>query len=355
MVTFVLSLADALRCRFTISPLGELVQLSRAMAKPAAFAHGAHAAWLRKQSPALQRLRRDHDLRPLLVAMSACSYFPDFVTPPSLSSVADIEEELARVRATPEARAQSEIGYCLGRCGPIEPEVKRQLRSRGVANCIAAQLEVLWDALVAPSWQQLRDVLERDVLYRSRFLARGGLASLFADLAPLVKLDEPHLLVRQGTDSTRVLDGSGLVLRPSAFIWPHAATMLDSSQPAMLVYPSRGIASLFWEPGNDDAALADLIGSTRAQILKALDEPAHTSGLARHFDRSPGNIADHLSVLRSGGLVTRTRVGRHVLYSRSPLGDALLAGTEPEMTADATASRRAGRRWGAVVTAAHAD
>jgi len=54
------------------------------------------------------------------------------------------------------------------------------LRSRGAADQFAGQLEALWEALVAPSWPRLRDLLERDVLYRSRLLAQGGLARLFA-------------------------------------------------------------------------------------------------------------------------------------------------------------------------------
>ena len=334
MITLVLSLSDALHYRFASSPLGEVVLLSRAMALPDVFRSGTPRAWLRRHDRARRRLEAEHDLRPLLSLMSAAPSLPAFLTPQE-SALGDIERELEDVRAAPVERTRAEIESILSTRAPIDPAIERQLCSPDVMRQLADLLEAVWEALVAPSWQLMQDVLERDILHRTRSLARGGLAELFGDLAPLVTLAEPEIRIQwPGVEATRMLDGRGLLLRPSAFIWPHAAVVLDEERPAELVYPARGAASiLFSEPEPFDGALATLIGSTRAQVLTMLDEPMHTSGLARHFRRSPGNIADHLKALRDSGLIHRARVGRKVIYSRTQLGDALLVGTEPPVRA----------------------
>jgi DNA-binding MarR family transcriptional regulator len=334
MTTLVLSLADALRYRFAVSPLGEAVLLSRAMALPHVFTSGTPSAWLHRHDLARRRLEKGHDLRPLLALMTADPNLPGFLTPRE-SALGDLEHELEDVRATPREQARAEIEHILSTRSRLEPEVERLLRSADVTSRLADLLELVWEALVAPSWQLMRDVLERDILYRSRALARGGLAGLFGDLAPLITLVEPELRIQcASVEATRALDGRGLLLRPSAFVWPHAGVSLDEKQPAELVYPARGVASLlFSQPQRFDAALASLIGSTRAQVLAMLDEPMHTSGLARICRRSPGNIADHLKALRASGLIDRVRVGRKVVYSRTELGDALLVGAEPPVRA----------------------
>jgi DNA-binding transcriptional ArsR family regulator len=327
VIKFVLSLADVLRFRFAISPLGEAVRLARALAYPRAFSQGAHAAWLRGKRPELALLHQQHDLRPLLALLSSrTDYYPDFLTPTPDGPVGDVSEELDRVRATPQEQLRLEIDYCLDVATGIDSDIEQQLRSPGAGILVADLLQALWEAVVAPAWPQLRDILERDVLYRSRLLARGGLASLFADLEPLLTLRDHDLYVDLYTEDTCVLDGHGLNLTPSAFIWPYAVAMLDPTPPT-LVFPARGVASLFWDEHGAQAAVGQLIGQTRAEILELVGEPTHTSALARRLGRSPGNIADHLKILHASGLVGRARVGRNVMYSRTPLADALLEGT----------------------------
>lgn len=96
-----------------------------------------------------------------------------------------------------------------------------------------------------------------------------------------------------------------------------------------MIYRARGTAALWDEqetvPRPD--ALTALVGRSRARLLLALDAPASTSHLARSLAMTPGAVGDHLAILRGAGLLVRARSGRSVLYRRTPLGEALVAGS----------------------------
>ena len=102
------------------------------------------------------------------------------------SPLGALEEELAGIRATPFDRAQAEIDRCLRGRGPIEPDVEGVLRCRHAVARLASLIEVLWETCLEPWWPRIREVLERDILRRSRALAMGGLAGVFEDLEPMI-------------------------------------------------------------------------------------------------------------------------------------------------------------------------
>jgi DNA-binding transcriptional ArsR family regulator len=208
----------------------------------------------------------------------------------------------------------------------LDHRTLRALYSADAPKRLADTLTEIWRLLLEPSWPAVREVLERDVAYRGRRLAEGGLARLFEDLAPPVALHGHELRIRQRTTATVALKENGLLLSPSAFIAPRVATMLE---PPLLVYPARGTAALVTSSGHlNEGAVSRLIGATRAEILALLEEPSTTTMLAHRLRRSPGNVGDHLTILRQAGLVVRQRAGRRVLYSRTPLGQATLGRAE---------------------------
>lgn len=319
MITFVFSIDAVLHCRFGISPVGEALGAARAI--EVAARDTSHFSWLEQRKTVLGELYRDHDLSPLRVLLREHGYAPDFLSPPPGSPLGDIERELHEIRHTPRNRARAELARAIeGR--QVDAHERRLLLSREAPERLAAALELVWRKLLEPSWPALRDLLERDIAYRARRLAEGGLARLFADLSPRVALRGRRLRVQQGSQGTIDLGPIGLLLSPSAFITPQVATMAD---PPVLIYAARGTSALRGHgPPQGDSSLSRLIGSTRAEILSALAEPSSTTSLARRLQRSPGNVADHLAVLLTAGLASRRRAGRSVVYSRTRLGQALV-------------------------------
>jgi DNA-binding transcriptional ArsR family regulator len=314
MTTLELSPADLLRCRFAISPVGEVVGLARVLASPAARV--AYGDLLGRHRARLQQVAADHDLRPLLALLSGGERTPDFLKPAPRRTLGDIETELEQIRRAPEERVAEEVARCLQGRGRIAADVEDALRSAGAARRLADLMAALWAGVISPCWPQIRGCLERDILYRSRVLATHGLGPVLADLAPSVA----H------RDCPPPAATHGLLLMPSAFIWPRIATVRSSSSgPSTVSYPARGIGAMWFSSSRARAVeLASLIGRTRAQILDALAEPMHTTALALQLGRSPGNVADHLAVLRGTGLVAGARLGRRVIYSRTSLAEALL-------------------------------
>ncbi len=308
-----------LHCRFAISPLGEVVRAARAIA--GSVRNTSHFRWLRERRDVVQRLHRDHDLGLLLALLPDPGHVPDFLVAPPATHFADVDEELERIRQTPARTARAEIERALdGR--HVDDYTLRTLRSSGATARVADALDATWRMLVEPSWPMVRELLERDVAYRARRLAEGGIAQLFEDLSPVVTLDGHRLQIRQHTAANVELDARGLLLSPSAFVAPRVAVTLE---PPVIVYPARGTAALVGQgPVACGNAASRLLGATRAEILTLLAEPSTTTTLAHVLRRSPGNIADHLVVLREAGLVARRRAGRRVLYWRTPLGHATL-------------------------------
>ncbi|MFC4014836.1 DUF5937 family protein [Nonomuraea purpurea] len=314
-ISWVMTSGDVARIRFAFSPVWELVASLRTLQGPAR--QSIHLPWLKAVRPRLAGL----DLAELFALVPPSGYIADFVTPPPDTPMPEFAAELDRVRRTPPERARAEAAKVRG----ADPAALARFTAdpeAGVAR-VADTLEAYWHGCFAEFWPRVYGLLERDVLRRSRQLAQGGARELFAGLDPAVVWTGERLLIDRPWCDAGGLHGDGLVLVPSAFWGPTVAVMTAPYQ-STLVYPVLGVGTL-WEQGPPPApgALAKLIGRSRAQILLALAEPATTSALAGRMALTPGAVSQHLSVLSGGGLTVGMRVGKQVVYRRTPAGDTL--------------------------------
>jgi DNA-binding transcriptional ArsR family regulator len=322
MISFVLGVDDLADTRFAISPIHETVCSLRVLREPGLYA--LHLPWRRAVLGTLNTL----DASLLISLVGPRRALPDFLTPRPTSFAATIEEELAVIRQTPPHLVRRDLvtGHAPARLPDQLKDATADddttvLRLR---DAICDVLQRYWEIAIKPTWPHMRLVLEADMTYRARQLAVGGARLLFADMHPNLRWHDGTLHIDKMIGRHRVeASGRGLLLVPSVFAHKPAPPV-SPDEPPLLVYPCRGVATL-WAPTPtaDTTALTSLLGAPRARLLHLLDEPLPTVEIARRLTVTPSAVSQHLQVLHATGLVTRTRDGRQVLYRRSPLGDQL--------------------------------
>jgi DNA-binding transcriptional ArsR family regulator len=131
----------------------------------------------------------------------------------------------------------------------------------------------------------------------------------------------------QGAD----LLGEGLVIAPSLFApGPMVLDAETGGQGApVLVYnvtPTTDSAAGLWQQQEEDraAALSDLLGHTRANVLETLRSPVSISDISRRLDLSHPSVSRHLGVLRRSGLVAAERRNNLTVHRLTHLGEAVL-------------------------------
>lgn len=294
-----------------------------------------HATWVRGARERLAGV----DLTPLRVLAPPQGYQPDFLSPPPAGGLGTtIEEELARVRATPTALVATELGRAVAhhRGGGAAAASLRRLAAEPERTRarVADLLERVWTLALAPVWPRVRDVLDRDVAFHARLVAEEGLSALLERLHPGVSRSGTSVRLQHTgpfahLEARRDLAGQGLVLQPSAFTWPDPVAVIDEPWQPTLIYPARGAAGLWASDRRDPRALDAVLGRARAALLADCALPATTGALAVRLGLAPSTVSAHLQALRDAGLLTATRHGREVRYAQSRLGAALIAGVVP--------------------------
>jgi DNA-binding transcriptional ArsR family regulator len=312
---------DLMAVRFAHSPVWETQAAIRTFIDGRARAY--HEPWHELVRDRVDRL----DLDPLLSVQPLHGYVPDFLTPPPRSARPRLRDQLAEIRSTDPAQVADE----LARCRETVADARyRTVLAGFIAEPAAARdqlvlrIQEAWLTLVAPFWIRIRTLLDRDIERRSRTLARHGLRRGLDELHPRIRWTSRGLSCADRSGRTVRVDERGLVLMPSAYLWPNVAAIVDEPWLPTIVYPASGISELWRAPTAPGDALARLLGRTRALVLASLEQPLSTTSLAALLELSPAGASRHLLALRDARLVATARHGHEVRYGLTRLGADLL-------------------------------
>jgi DNA-binding transcriptional ArsR family regulator len=277
--------------------------------------------WYRTHQPAFRQLLADNPLlTPLLDGLFRPRWIADFIIPPPDPADRTFHDALRRVHATKPAFVRSVLSE--GFDGPVP----HTLRRNDLAKRAADLLEWVWTQTVRADWPRRRQLLEADILTRTTQLSTGGWTAALAGMRPGMKwLGGNQLRINTYDYPPRDLTGARLSFVPNTS--PYGWVAWDQAERYAVIYPCAGTLGDS-HPAPPDV-LAHLLGTARAIVLIALDAPRSTSQLVALTGYGLGTIGGHLAVLRNAALVTRRRAGRSVLYTRTPLGNHLVAAATP--------------------------
>lgn len=313
------------RARFTLSPKAEMVSGLSALLDPQ---DSADRAYRTVHHAAFEAMLARFPLRRAVLRSSfrpgrgdVPGWVADYLAAPLTSPAVTAEDEIAAVAA----RTQDEMRRDLEEAtlAPLVPE----LASAALAEAAAGLLDWVWTRTLASDWPRRERVLRADIVARTGQLASHGWAVVLRDLGHGREwVGGGELRINRYNLPTRELPATAQlffvpVLSPKGWVgW-------SGTEAYAIYYPVTG--RLAPAEAARRGGLDRLIGANRAALLRMLDQPAGTTGLAARSRLPVGSVGNHLRVLLDSGAVTRRRSGRAVLYWRTPLGDALVAADGP--------------------------
>jgi DNA-binding transcriptional ArsR family regulator len=327
MIRIHFSAADLGRVTFPDEPepLWEAALAARALRGRAL---GQRAAGELALPPVARRWRREAghrvrpSMRPLFKLIAPAGQFPDFLTPPVQAP--GLEPAVEALMNTPASVVRDELGPWL------PPEVDKFMQGllagrAGSRRALGNAVRDFHVEVLAPASTELERRYGAELALRSRALLHGGVDALLTSLHPDIEWSTP-VLTTHGLTAGPTLDihlnGRGLRLYPSSLTSECLALDAPDRRP-VLVYPC---ADLPTEDLADGDALADLLGRTRATVLRALTHSATTTQLSRRTGISLPSTSDHTRILRNAGLITTHRTNGTALHSLTPTAHHLLTG-----------------------------
>lgn len=306
-----LTAEDLLRTRFASQP-APLIELAHAVAA------------LQRQDPVLGSWRRSAAARfptaarPLLGLIPRSATGPLFLDPVSTGLAAGLD----LVQQAPARLVRHELRRVLG-SRPV-PAWPRLLAAgdRETWRDLDRALRLAHDHLLCDAWPRVCSGFRAELAWRSRLIAELGVQAALSTLHPRISWSGTVLQI----DAARELDvyprGAGLTLLPSV-LWTGRPMITDHPDGStVVVYPALTPLPLIDAAAPDP--LGELLGQTRAHVLRLAFRERTTTELARELGASAATVSGHTKTLRAAGLIVTARAGKAVLHSVTPLGDRLL-------------------------------
>lgn len=301
--------------RFVISPLAETTASLLALERGTA-AHPGERRWLGTHRAGYLRYAKDHPAIPAIMrAAAGYRWIPSLITvPPAVQGESSFDDELRLIADLPPDKVAADLA-----------EVSLTPASDDLPRQAAGLLDWVWANAVLPYWSTRRRILEADIAARTTRLGRGGWTAALDGMRPGMRwLGDGRLQINALDRPPReVSDGARLFFVPvtlSTIGW----VAWDEPRRYALTYPCMGVLADHGGRAAAPETLAALLGPARAAILTLLAAPKTTTQLVALTGQRLGSVGRHLQILREAGLLERHRVGRSVLYHRSPAGDLLV-------------------------------
>ncbi|WP_190023490.1 ArsR/SmtB family transcription factor [Streptomyces hiroshimensis] len=240
-----------------------------------------------------------------------------------------MDDGLEAVRATPADEVRDQLAHLCPATRPLTPWVRDLAdQDREAWKILQRALHAGYDGLLSAHWGRIRTSFDAEQAWRTRLLARHGIRTALASLAPGGRWEGTTLVFDCPERVDVRLRGHGLVLLPSA-LWTERPLIAHHEEaPSILIYPAAVPLPLIdRQPGSDP--LGSLLGRTRAAVLGLLTRQLTTSDVARELGISKAAASQHTKALREARLITTHREGKAVWHTCSPMGIDFLAAAPP--------------------------
>ncbi|MFI1996432.1 winged helix-turn-helix domain-containing protein [Actinoplanes sp. NPDC020271] len=326
MTTITLSDRALLQLRLAPQPVWEALVSAELLARHRRTSPFPYRGWMRSALAAARGSGAEALIR--WAGSWPRDQFPNFLVPQPRPDDLDLAESCRRIESwEPEA-----IRERLRRQYPQDvPVAFRQFAVdtgaalRSFQECLRDYAEVI----LKPYWSTISETLVDDLTYRSGVLAAGGVEELLGSLHHRVDWTSPELTLTAPGVAGDTRTPERLLLVPLMFARDGVMVVDLDSDTTLIGYQARGAANLATSANVSSSTASDhvvqLLGRTRAAVMRALSMPRTTTALASELRLAPSTISEHLSVLVACRIALRTRRANRVYYGLTENGLALLS------------------------------